>query len=760
MRHFFLFLSLVLSTQWVAAQTNIYVGAPANTGATSALRAPNGTSTHTTLRAHLIIPASELAGIPAGTTFSGIGFLLNSGCNVATAGNIQILLENTSDVTNTKSTTWSTAISTMTTVYSGPYNLPTTSGPVDLASTGTFTYTGGGLYVAYDYTATTTATTGAVYLCNNSLSGGVKVGSSSTSTPPTTLSASSSFRPEIRFRFTNPYTNNMELNALYTDQGSPCHLFGNTQKVYARVKNASSTTLTNVPLNLLLQGPANTNSYTHTISSIAAGQDSLIEFPSVAIPSSGIQNMRLYLPLDQSPVGDTIDLEYSISCDVVGEKYGDSVYSGLGYNTGTGILANRLVLPSGTPAYIKKVMPVISDNSNSVGNQIVGVLLDASGTIIDSTAAYTIATADLQNPVSLTFIGGNVNHAGDTVYYGFRQLPNSTTGYFPCATQNPVKQVPDSVFCGFDANGGGYANYTQFGVFMIEAMVSPISDNFMLESSPSSPVCIGTSVNLTANSGFSNYEFYIDGNSVQNGSSDSYTFTPISDFSAKVMATLNSCIWEDSLQMVVDSSVSFTLNENLCPGQSYNFNGTNLSAPGTYLDTLVASTGCDSVVTLELTQTSIDTSVSTLTTQELEANEAGATYEWIDCATELATGQTGKVLTFIVPDGYYRVAVTVGSCTDTSGCHYLEDPNSVIAPELARSAAVYPVPADRELHIESHIAPIIGLRLVDVQGRIVLEEKISAMNKYSIQLPELLPGNYILQIQTETALIPKRVRIQ
>lgn len=63
--------------------------------------------------------------ITTGTTIKQIGFVLTAGASAAVSGNMIFYLENTSNTTNLKSTTWTTAIATMTQVYNGTYNTPT-----------------------------------------------------------------------------------------------------------------------------------------------------------------------------------------------------------------------------------------------------------------------------------------------------------------------------------------------------------------------------------------------------------------------------------------------------------------------------------------------------------------------------------------------------------------------------------------------------------------------------------------------------------
>ena len=55
------------------------------------------------------------------------------------------------------------------------------------------------------------------------------------------------------------------------------------------------------------------------------------------------------------------------------------------------------------------------------------------------------------------------------------------------------------------------------------------------------------------------------------------------------------------LHLLVGGTTYGTLNKSICTGTTFLFNGVYLSTAGTYLDTLVNSNGCDSVLTLNLT---------------------------------------------------------------------------------------------------------------------------------------------------------------
>lgn len=84
--------------------------------------------------------------------------------------------------------------------------------------------------------------------------------------------------------------------------------------------------------------------------------------------------------------------------------------------------------------------------------------------------------------------------------------------------------------------------------------------------------------------------------------------------------------------------------------------------------TLTNSAGCDSVVTLNLTIDTVDTSLSN-NSPNLLANAQGATFQWIDCDSMYAPiiGDTNSGFT-AESNGYYAVVIDQSGCIDTSAC--------------------------------------------------------------------------------------------
>ncbi len=200
MKKITLFLFLLLGISELSAQVDHY---PVVSGAATSQngRAPQGARNVT--RSVWLITSAEMTagGFAANDVIAGLGFTYQVAQATATTGTCVIYMQNTTDTTNTKSTTWATAISGMTTVSNSSFTIPATAGEINYNFSGgsTFTYTGGAVYVAFDYQSATTSTTPNTAYCDNSLTAGVKSAMSATgsTTPPTTIAASN-FRPVTR----------------------------------------------------------------------------------------------------------------------------------------------------------------------------------------------------------------------------------------------------------------------------------------------------------------------------------------------------------------------------------------------------------------------------------------------------------------------------------------------------------------------------------------------------------------------------------
>jgi hypothetical protein len=92
-----------------------------------------------------------------------------------------------------------------------------------------------------------------------------------------------------------------------------------------------------------------------------------------------------------------------------------------------------------------------------------------------------------------------------------------------------------------------------------------------------------------------------------------------------------------TLNLTVRATSTGTINTSICSGQSYLFNGVNRTAAGTYLDTFTNSAGCDSIVTLNLTIEALAISTEPISRTAIVSSNIkfavststiGAVYQW------------------------------------------------------------------------------------------------------------------------------------
>lgn len=487
------------------AQPTLYVEAPQHDNGTSSNRAPNGTTAHSYMRACVLVLASELTGITPNTNITSFGFTLNTGTSVnSVVGNFTLYLENTSDVTNTKSTNFATAITGMTSYYASVMTVPTTasSSSITVTLSSPFTYTGGGIYVAYDwFSSGPFDLTAAVYRCNYlGLTGGALTAASGVSAP-TTLGASN-FRPCFLFGIANTYTNDVQVAGVEAN-GNVANVLAVPQTVKALIKNGSNTTLTNINVGLGITG-ANPYSATQTITSLASGAFTTVSFTGYAPTNNGLSTMTVSVASDQNNNNNQATYTQSVSCNNWGINPASGTYTnGVGWGTGSGIIACSF--SNASTATLSGLRCGISTDVNTAGNQGWGVLLNASGNIVATTNTITLTTGMYGTSQEFYFNTPQTLSSGTTYYFGFAQ-PANTTAYYPAGALT-TSYLPPNTYYTTPLVGGAMTPLPQnLGYFRIEAILGHTAN--VSVSSTSSALCVGNCATLTA-SGSSSYTWAV-----------------------------------------------------------------------------------------------------------------------------------------------------------------------------------------------------------------------------------------------------------
>lgn len=486
----------------VFSQATNYIVAPQYDNSTSTARGPNGTSAHAYMRGCALVLQSELTAIPNGSTISSFGFTLNSGTTInACTGTINIYLENTTDASYLKGTTWSTILTGMTNVYANVMTIPisATSTSITVTLSTPLVYNGGGIYVAYDWASTGAyGTAAAVYRCNSTgLSPGCASAASGASAP-TTL-GTTAFRPNFLFGIANTYTNEIQVNGIEAP-GRIAAMFNTPHTISAIVRNASNITKTNISVFLNVTG-ANAASNTQTISSLAAGTDAIVTFPALNPQLPGLNTISVSVSADENNSTNSTVYGQSVTCNewAINPATGSYTSNSVGFGTGAGILSNIYLNP--VTSTLTNLRFAVSTNTPSIGRNLYGALLSSTGVILATTNTVTITNGILGTFVTFTFSTPPALTANTTYYLGMTQTANSTAWY-PAGTQS-VSYLPANLYYTTALTGGALTVIPQnFGYFGIEAIFNPT-----LSITVTSPtVTCGASATLLASSA-SNYSW-------------------------------------------------------------------------------------------------------------------------------------------------------------------------------------------------------------------------------------------------------------
>jgi hypothetical protein len=190
---------------------------------------------------------------------------------------------------------------------------------------------------------------------------------------------------------------------------------------------------------------------------------------------------------------------------------------------------------------------------------------------------------------------------------------------------------------------------------------------------------------------------------------------------------------------------------NVCFGENYSIGNNTYSSNGTYIDTLVSTIGCDSIVTTQLT---INNQINTATTVNeitISATATGATYQWINCANNQAiSGATSQSYT-ATANGDYAVIVTQNNCSDTSACTTF---STIGINELSASFNLYPNPATSAVTIASSQS-IEQIVITDLSGKVILILTEKELNQ-TIDVSDLSRGMYLVKVISQGNQITKQ----
>lgn len=420
----FSLIALLFVASMAKGQVVATIQAPPFDGGQAVLSAPSGSPNTNYRRTSFLILQSELTALAlTSNSITNIAFSLLQGVNAAAAGQATLYLENTTDVTYSKTTNWATILTGMTPYYTGAFNLPTTATNINMAlSPNGFVYTGGGIYVALDwYGANTSATQFAVYASNyTGLTGGCVAGSTGTAGPAPTTLTPTNWRPCITLSAANNATNEVSVTGL-SAPGKVSKLMGTGHTILAQIRNNSNVALTNIPVTLSVTG-ANVFTDTKTVTSIGAGSFQTVSFNAFNPTVAGLNNMTVTIPNDQlNSNNESFVWSQSVTCNeaasnppVPANTFTETNY---GFTAvGGGILSARYNPVANVD--LQGIRLAVGTSTTNTGKQFFGVLMDATGNIVATTNTITATAAMLGTFVKFDFPSPQSLTAGTNYHLG------------------------------------------------------------------------------------------------------------------------------------------------------------------------------------------------------------------------------------------------------------------------------------------------------------------------------------------------------
>jgi hypothetical protein len=162
-----------------------------------------------------------------------------------------------------------------------------------------------------------------------------------------------------------------------------------------------------------------------------------------------------------------------------------------------------------------------------------------------------------------------------------------------------------------------------------------------------------------------------------------------------------------------------------------------------------AASGCDSLVTLNLTINRVSDLSTTLSGETITANNTAATYQWLDCDNNYAeiTGEIGATFTPAV-NGNYAVELTQNGCVDTSSCVTITN-LGILENSFGNTMMVYPNPTNGHFSIDLGNTFIKAeIQITDVLGKIIISEKVVSSQTLDLFIQDPV-GVYFVTVKAD-----------
>ncbi len=225
--------------------------------------------------------------------------------------------------------------------------------------------------------------------------------------------------------------------------------------------------------------------------------------------------------------------------------------------------------------------------------------------------------------------------------------------------------------------------------------------------------------------------------------------------------TTDSYVWVNSKGcdsvITLDLNVNFSTfsTDSVIAVNQYTWidGNTYFSSNNTATHVLQNTTGCDSVITLNLHIEFVELGIDQ-TWPNLTAQATFGTFQWVVCPNyDIIPGATDSVFT-PTQNGNYAVIVTQNGFTDTSDCITVNNV-SINETELV-GISVYPNPTSDVLHIDKGSNKSLEITITNSAGAIV-HQSTSKKQITTIDMAKMASGMYVVTLKNELGLKVEKV---
>jgi hypothetical protein len=227
---------------------------------------------------------------------------------------------------------------------------------------------------------------------------------------------------------------------------------------------------------------------------------------------------------------------------------------------------------------------------------------------------------------------------------------------------------------------------------------------------------------------------------------DGNTYTISNNTATHTLINSSGCDSVVTLDLLINNPSADTDIQTACGSYVWIDGNTYTTSNNTATHTLTNMAGCDSVVTLNLTINNVSDLTTTLSDITVTANNANASYVWVDCDNNFApiSGEMGQSF-MPAENGNYAVVLSENGCVDTSDCIAVTTVG-IIENTLTENFVIYPNPTNGQVNIVfENIQEELNVSLHSVSGQLLETQTFKNSSTVTFEI-EGAAGVYFLKL--------------